>query len=254
MGIPQRRIMRRMRHTVTGLGEPDAELPGGGAQVLVVLGITTEIFGSTGTRSRGVRLAPDRPLSIIGAESMTKRRKFWGWGYEEDAIDDAHAAAIADLLAARFGCERPHLAPGPRLEEVSLPTPKVAPPPALAAMCSVDPYDRAGHTYGKAFRDVVRGFGRDFAPAPDFVAFPRSEANIVALLDWASSKRVAAIPYGGGSSVCGGVEARLPNGYQGAISIDLARLDRVVEIDRTSRAGLSKVHFLPAGRHSVGEA
>ena len=167
---------------------------------------------------------------------MTKRRKFWGWGYEEDAIDDAQTAAIADLLAARFGCERPHLAPAPRLEELSLPTPKVAPPNALAAMCSVEPYDRAGHTYGKAFRDVVRGFRRDFAPAPDFVAFPRSEADIIALLDWASSKRVAAIPYGGGSSVCGGVEARLPNGYQGAISIDLAGLDRVVEIDRTSRA------------------
>ena len=59
---------------------------------------------------------------------------------------------------------------------------------------------------------------------------------MVALLDWASAARVSAIPYGGGSSVVGGVEPPPADDYRGALSIDLGRLDRVLEIDRSSRA------------------
>jgi len=166
-----------------------------------------------------------------------RRRSFWGWGYEDEAIEPAHVDAIANLLAERFGSARPELAPAPRLDEIHLPASRVtAPPSSLAEIFSTDPYDRAGHTYGKAFRDIVRGFRRDFSAAPDLVAYPKSEADVVALLDWASDKRIAAIPYGGGSSVCGGVEARIGAGYSGAVSIDLSRLDRVLEIDRKSRA------------------
>jgi alkyldihydroxyacetonephosphate synthase len=166
----------------------------------------------------------------------TRRRSFWGWGYEDARVEPAHADAIAELLAKRFGCEKPTLRAAPSLESIDLPNSDVRAPKALEAVISTDRYDRAGHTYGKAFRDVVRGLKGDFRAAPAAVAFPRSEADLVALLDWCSSVRLAAIPYGGGSSVCGGVEARLPGGYRGAISIDLSKLDRVLEIDRTSRA------------------
>ena len=58
----------------------------------------------------------------------------------------------------------------------------------------------------------------------------------MALLDWCGEAGIAAIPYGGGSSVVGGVEPDVGDGYAGAVSIDLRRLDRVLEIDRTSRA------------------
>src|ERR1019366_6807229 len=61
-------------------------------------------------------------------------------------------------------------------------------------------------------------------------------ADVVALLDWCSSTGVAAIPYGGGSSVVGGVEADVGDDYRGVVSLDLTRMDRVIEIDRTSRA------------------
>ena len=56
------------------------------------------------------------------------------------------------------------------------------------------------------------------------------------VLDWCGDRRIAAIPYGGGSSVVGGVEARLDGAYRGAVSIDLSRLCKIVEIDKTSRA------------------
>jgi alkyldihydroxyacetonephosphate synthase len=168
--------------------------------------------------------------------ATTRRRSFWGWGYEDEAIEPGHAEAIADLLAARFGTERPTVRPAPKLADISLPVARLAAPSTLRDIVSTDAYERATHTYGKAFRDIVRGFRGDFSAAPDAVTFPRDEAEVAAVLDWCADARLAAIPYGGGSSVCGGVEARLSGDYAGAVSIDLSRLDRILEIDRTSRA------------------
>jgi alkyldihydroxyacetonephosphate synthase len=162
-------------------------------------------------------------------------RKFWGWGREGDGPNEEQAAGITRSLAARFGTDL-ELAPPPRSEDLVLAAPRVAAPDTLAPLCTADPTERAGHTYGKSFRDIVRGAAGDFRPAPDLVAYPRDEADVVALLDWCSDARVAAIPYGGGSSVVAGVEARGCEGHAGVVSIDLARLERVLEIDRTSRA------------------
>jgi alkyldihydroxyacetonephosphate synthase len=163
------------------------------------------------------------------------KRKFWGWGYEGRGPTPEQQEKIAALLADRFGCDVPEITPGPRIEEITLRMPRVSPPSALAEICSTDPEDRAGHTYGKSFRDVVRALRRDFSRPPDFVAFPRSEGEVTDLLDWCARADVIAIPYGGGSSVVGGVEVA-DEGRAGAVSIDLGRLDRVLEIDRVSRA------------------
>jgi len=164
------------------------------------------------------------------------RRRFWGWGLEGAGPDPEQQRGMARTLAARFGGGDFVPAPVPRIEEVTLRPPRLAPPAALAAICSDAPLDRAGHTYGKSFRDVVRAFRRDFGPAPDQVAFPRDEEEVAAVLDWCADAGAAAIPYGGGSSVVGGVEPEVDGAYAGTVSLDLGRLDRVLEIDRTSRA------------------
>jgi len=140
------------------------------------------------------------------------------------------------LIAARLEIPVPAVGTAPRLDEITLRKPRVVPPPALAALCSTAPADRAGHTYGKSFRDVVRGFARDFANPPDVVAFPTDEHEVAAVLEWCSEAGLAAIPYGGGSSVVGGVEAPPADAFPGVVSIDLGRQGRVLEIDRTSRA------------------
>lgn len=69
--------------------------------------------------------------------------------------------------------------------------------------------------------------------APDLVLRPRREQDVVDALDWASSAGVAVVPFGGGTSVVGGVEPRFD---APAISLDLTRLDRVLEVDPVSRA------------------
>ena len=112
----------------------------------------------------------------------------------------------------------------------------MAPPASLAGICSIDTEERAGHTYGKSYRDVVRAFRGELPHPPDVVMFPRDENDVAAVLDWCGDAHVAAVPYGGGSSVVGGVECDVGDAYAGAASIDLSRLDRVLEIDRESRA------------------
>lgn len=168
---------------------------------------------------------------------MTRRRNFWGWGYADQTLDDSTQAMIDFATGMLFPDAALEPEPEPRLEDLTLPPPRISPPDTLASICATDPYERASHTYGKAFRDIVRAVRGEFAAPPDVVALPRSEDDIVALLDWCADAGAAAIPYGGGSSVVGGVEpGRIGEGYTGVVTIDLRRLDRVVEIDRTSRA------------------
>jgi alkyldihydroxyacetonephosphate synthase len=124
------------------------------------------------------------------------------------------------------------------LEDVELPRARLEPPAGLAEICSSETYERASHAYGKSYRDVVRGFRGRFDHPPDVVAFPRDAREVEAVLEWCAARGAAAIPYGGGTSVVGGVEAAIGDGYAGSVTIDLGRLDRVLEIDRASRAAL----------------
>jgi alkyldihydroxyacetonephosphate synthase len=167
---------------------------------------------------------------------MTRRRKFWGWGYEDAGPNEDQAVQIARAVAERLGAGELQLASAPRIGDVTLPDPRIAAPRSLQALCSTAPFDRASHTYGKSYRDIVRGVRCEFAHPPDIVATPRDENDVVALLDWCSETGVAAIPYGGGSSVVAGVEAVVGEGFNGAVSIDLTQINRVIEIDRVSRA------------------
>jgi len=154
---------------------------------------------------------------------MAKRR-FWGWGIEGAGPDRAQQEKMGETIAARFGAAPRAAIDPPTVDELDLRAPRVAPPDSLAHLCSVDPEERAGHTYGKSFRDIWRALHRDFSQPPDLVAVPHDENDISSLLDWCSEAHVAAIPYGGGSSVVGGVECDVDDTYAGAVSIDLLAL------------------------------
>ncbi len=166
---------------------------------------------------------------------MTRTRSFWGWGYEEEALSADDRARLADSLSRGFGVTLVAEAP-PRLEDLDLPRPRLDPPAALAGIVTSDRYQRALHSYGRSYRDVVRAFRGEFAHPPDLVAFPESEADVVRLLDWCGEVGAAVVPYGGGSSVVGGVETDVGDSYQGVVTMDLGGLDRVLEIDAVSRS------------------
>ena len=165
---------------------------------------------------------------------MGNRLKFYGWGFENTGLDDAERNQLCRFVADRLGVE-PRLAPPPQETDIALRSPRIASPAALAGVLTQDPYERLLHTYGKSYPETVRAFARDFANAPDLVALPASEADVAAVLDWASGAKIAVIPFGAGSSVVGGVEPAVGDAYAGAVSLDLRRLDRVLEVDETSR-------------------
>ncbi len=105
--------------------------------------------------------------------------------------------------------------------------PRVRIPDSLAGICSTDKYDRVAHCYGQSTADLARMFARDFSNPPDTVAFPRNEPEVADLLDWCGGNGIAAVPYGGGSSVVRGVEPPREAAYPGAVTIDLRRLEKV---------------------------
>jgi alkyldihydroxyacetonephosphate synthase len=165
------------------------------------------------------------------------RLKHFGWGREGEGMSEAEVEFVLARARERFGVERFEEVAVPRLDDLKLPAPRIAPPAALAGICSTAQFDRAAHTYGKAYVDYVRAMAGDYADAPDIVAFPRSEAEVASLCDWAGGAQAAIIPFGGGSSVVGGVEPRINRlRYKAAVTIDLRDMGRVLEIDRTSRA------------------
>ena len=168
---------------------------------------------------------------------MAKRRlKHFGWGREGEGMTPEEEA---------FGCRgwRSALASGasktcPRRAS------KDQPRHATCHTARVAQFDllhgalrSGGHTYGKAYPDYVRGLNGDYAHAPDVVAYPRNDAEVAAVLDWAGGTQAAVTPFGGGSSVVGGVEPRIDGlNHKAAVTIDLREMGQVLEIDRISRA------------------
>ena len=170
------------------------------------------------------------------ATAATGRRKHWGWGPESAQLGREQVEAAIPQVRERLGFGGEEVAEPVPLDRVELREPRVDAPEPLAEICAADAYERASHALGKAYRDVVRGFRGEFPNPPDVVARPRDEADVERVLSWCSDAGLAAIPFGGGTSVVGGVEPRVGDEYAGAVSIDLAALDQVLEVDVTSRA------------------
>ena len=173
-------------------------------------------------------------MSDIETKSNRRELRFWGWGYVDEDLSSTEKASIDNLAKLAIGPEA-ILAEEPQVEDFDLPVPRISMPEALAGICSSSSYDRLVHTYGKSFADSARMLMREASSAPDVVAFPETEDEITEILSFASENNIAVIPFGGGTSVCGGVEAAVGAGYDGTICMDMQRFDRILEIDEVSR-------------------
>jgi alkyldihydroxyacetonephosphate synthase len=167
------------------------------------------------------------------------RLKHYGWGREGEGMSAEERNFVLGRYRQKFARDNFDTIAVPRLEDLSLRSPRVIPPASLAAFCTTERYDRAAHAYGKSYPDYLHAMLGDYACAPDVVAYPRNEAEISAVMDWAGSVQASLTPFGGGSSVCGGVEPRADGArYKAAVTLDLRNLDKVVEVDMASRAAL----------------
>ena len=164
-----------------------------------------------------------------------KERKFWGWGYEDELLSEEEENNIDKRIAETFQLDSVERIDIPRAEQIELPKSRINPPKSLGSIFSKDQLERLNHSYGKSFPDSARSILGLFPSPPDLIAYPNSEQEITEILDWASSNDIAVIPYGGGSSVCGGVETDVGGDYAGVISLDMKNLNQIIEIDKDSR-------------------
>jgi alkyldihydroxyacetonephosphate synthase len=167
---------------------------------------------------------------------MARARNRWGWGFEDAVVSTDDARAAAPGVRAALGFDAGEVEEPVPLDAASLPEARLPVPPALAAFASADRATRAAHAYGKSYLDLVRALRGRYDHAPDLVARPRDERELEAVLEWAYGANAAVIPYGGGTSVVGGVEARIPERFDGAVTVDLGAFDELLEVDDVSRA------------------
>ena len=165
-----------------------------------------------------------------------KRAKFLGWGYEGEGLTLDEEAMVLGRYAKRFGLDGFERIAAPTPDQIDLHAPRAEIPAKLKEICSAQDFDRLTHTYGKSFPDYVRIYDKDFTNAPDMVAFAKSENDVSDVLDWATGANVAVIPFGGGSSVVGGIEPAVGGKFAGTLSLNLTGLGQILEIDKTSRA------------------
>ncbi|HEX4692524.1 MAG TPA: FAD-binding oxidoreductase, partial [Solirubrobacteraceae bacterium] len=118
---------------------------------------------------------------------MPRRRKHWGWGFEDEQPGGAELRDAATGLAAHLGFGVPEPAmPAP----VALPAPRLDVPSGWAT----DDHARALAAHGASYLDVVRAFRGEFPHPPDAVARPGDESELAAVLAWCAERGVAAIP------------------------------------------------------------
>jgi len=130
-------------------------------------------------------------------------RKHWGWGYADEQPSPEELREAAAGLAEHLGFGSADIE-SPAAPDLA--APRVAVPPALRGIAVQDDHARALHAHGASYGDVVRAFRGRFPDAPDAVALPASEDELLRVLEWCTAERLAVCPYGGGTSVVGGVD------------------------------------------------
>ncbi len=160
----------------------------------------------------------------------------WGDPAHATSLPESVRALVADVLGAP-PCPSPSVA----REELELP-PSALPAAARTALEAAvgaahvvtDDAERVLHTGGKSTPDLLRRRAGDVAAAPDAVVLPADHAEVGAALRACADHGVAVVPFGGGTSVVGGVEP-LRGGFGALVALDLRRLDRLVAVDEVAR-------------------
>jgi alkyldihydroxyacetonephosphate synthase len=163
-----------------------------------------------------------------------KTRNPTGWGYVEDALDASEREAIAPIAGVLFGGALPDAQPAPAAENIALPDSRLAVPEALTRWVSTTHRDRLLHARGRSFPDLVDLRGATLEDVPDAVAEPDGEQILMAILDWCDSRGYAVIPFGGGSSVVGGVTPEGLGEAPAAVTLSLQKMRAVHDIDARS--------------------
>ena len=179
--------------------------------------------------------------------SDVKHMKWWGWGVEGVGFhyEDKPGFAPFVLKAVGLDLHTAELVEEPAFDKITLADSRASAGflTKLAATVgeeyvTVDPMERVVHAYGKSLRDLVRVRANQIGRTPDVVVYPADEGEVQAVVAAAMAEDAVVIPFGGGSNISGSLEAHVAE-TRPVISIDLGRLNRVIDIDADS--GLARI-------------
>lgn len=168
--------------------------------------------------------------------------RWWGWGEDghPPLLGEVALALLREELGMGEGAADGGAAQRVELDAVALPDPGLDEAGRRALRAAVsdthvreDRAARVGHAGGKGYADLVRLRTGDGSRAPDAVVEPGSEAEVAAVLRACAQSGIAVVPFGGGTSVVGGVDA-LRGRHGAAVALDLRRMERVLHVDRQS--------------------
>lgn len=179
--------------------------------------------------------------------TQVKHMKWWGWGKDGVGFHYDDKPAFAPFVLQAVGLD---LATAVQAQEPSFADLTVPASNAKAALLttltgivgaehvSTDDMLRVIHTYGKSLRDLVRIRNNWIERSPDVVVYPADEAEVQAVVDAAVAANAVIIPFGGGSNIASSLEP-LPGEKRTVISLDMGRLDQLLDIDADS--GLARI-------------
>lgn len=158
----------------------------------------------------------------------------WGWAAHSDAI--AGREEVWTWIADQLGMPSLLATPPRPLDEISFEASRLSPAERECFVSIVgadrfrdDHFERAFHARGRSYHDLLKLRSGDISP-PDAVIYPRGTDEVLKILSFAGENGIAVVPFGGGSSVVGGVTAGA-GGCKSAITVDLSGMDRVANID-----------------------
>ncbi len=186
------------------------------------------------------------------------RMRWWGWG--EDGHDAPLPPGAQALLAAELGPLPARRRDPVALEDVRLWESALPAPAHARLVVAVGPEHvrddrraRVSHAAGRGYHDLVRLRAGDASGAPDAVVYPADAEQVAAVLRACAEEGVAVVPFGGGTSVVGGVEP-WRGSFPAVIALDLARLDRLLAVDRVSLTATVQAGMTgPALEEALGE-
>jgi len=173
--------------------------------------------------------------------------KWWGWGREGVGFHFEDKPNFAPFVKYAVGLDLLASPAGETIAFEDLEVPKSKATKKFvgdlvklvgAEYATIDDMERVVHTYGKSIRDLLRIRSSLIKRAPDVVVYPADEAEVQAIVDLAAEVNAVIIPFGGGSNISGSLEP-IPTEKRTIISLDLGRLNQVIEIDEGS--GLARI-------------
>lgn len=171
----------------------------------------------------------------MNIDHRTIRWNGWGWTAHKDRL--AENELFWTWLATELGMPALLATPPRPLESITLPPSRLTAEQRARFVAILgaervrdDSFERAFHALGRSYHDLIRLRAGDLSTAPDAVMFPRTSAEVQAVLAAAGEGGVAIVPYGGGTSVVGAVSA-VPVGFNSVVTLNLSEMDRVIDID-----------------------